>query len=232
MENKKYVVCRDDIYVGEVVRTDSISYCYNKNNYDYMTLGITGPYKSYRSMLFVPNELNLANDLLYRSPNYPVLKVTEDQLCLKLGENTIIIKNACNLAALLEYFGYKKDLTFEDIMKIRKTFFTGRFAKDNCELFGYKETMAEDVTFYDCNGEVVTDPLELKIRRKIFKSEQRAGHRMFSSVGEGPLPKEYFDVLNQRGNNSLRDIDEGFSEKINAFTPHKDEGPVKRLKRF
>ncbi len=79
MENKKYVVCRDDIYVGEVVRTDSISYCYNKNNYDYMTLGITGSYKSYRSMLFVPNELNLANDLLYRSPNYPVLKVTEDQ---------------------------------------------------------------------------------------------------------------------------------------------------------
>ena len=24
MENKKYVVCRDNIYVGEVVRTDSI----------------------------------------------------------------------------------------------------------------------------------------------------------------------------------------------------------------
>lgn len=231
MENKKYVVCRDDIYVGEVVRTDSISYCYNKNNYDYMTLGITGPYKSYRSMLFVPNEVNLANDLLYRSPNYPVLKVTEDQLCLKFGENTIIIKNACNLAALLEYFGYKKDLTFKDIMKIRKTFFTGRFAKDNCELFGYKETMAEDVTFYDLDGEVVTDPLELKIRRNIFKSRQRAGHRMFSSVGEGPLPKEYFDVLNQRGNNSLRDIAEGFSEKTNAFTPHKEEGPVKRLKR-
>ena len=25
MENKKYVVCRDDIYVGELVRTDRIT---------------------------------------------------------------------------------------------------------------------------------------------------------------------------------------------------------------
>ena len=36
----------------------------------------------------------------------------------------------------------------EDLIRIRHTFFTGRFAKDHCELFGYKETMAEDLTFY------------------------------------------------------------------------------------
>ena len=113
------------------------------------------------SIIPVINEDKLSNDLLYQSPNYPILNVTDDETCLNLGDNSIVIKDACNLAALLEYFGYKKDLTFEDIMKIRKTFFTGRFAKDNCQLFGWKETMAEDVTFYT-NGVEVNNPKELE----------------------------------------------------------------------
>ena len=144
--------CRDNIYVGEVVRTDSIYRYEGDDNFFRTKPGqlSTGSWKSYRSMLFVPNENKLSNDLLYRSPNYPILNVTDDETCLNLRENSIVIKDACNLAALLEYFGYKKDLTFEDIMKIRKIFFTGRFAKDHCQLFGCRETMAEDVTFYRC----------------------------------------------------------------------------------
>ncbi len=116
-------------------------------------------------------------------------------------------------------------------MKIRKTFFTGRFAKDNCQLFGWKEIMAEDVTFYT-NGEEVTNPRELECRRRQFRAEQQTGHRMFSGVSESPLPREYWDVLDKRGNNSLTDVIRGFDEKIDTFTPHKEEGPVKRLKRF
>ena len=192
MENKKYVVCRDNIYVGEVVRTDSIYRYEGDDNFFRTKPGqlSTGSWKSYRSMLFVPNENKLSNDLLYRSPNYPILNVTDDETCLNLRENSIVIKDACNLAALLEYFGYKKDLTFEDIMKIRKIFFTGRFAKDHCQLFGLRETMAEDVTFY-ANGEEVTNPKELERRRRQFRAEQQVGHRMFSGVSESPLPREY-----------------------------------------
>ena len=233
MENKKYVVCRDNIYVGEVVRTDRISYCYDGKADFFRTKPLqlsTGSWRSYRSMLFVPNEDKLSNDLLHRSPNYPILNITDDETCLKLGQNSIVIKDVCNLAALLEYFGYKKELTFEDIMQIRKTFFTGKFAKDNCQLFGYKETMAEDVTFYD-NGEEVIDPIKLELRRKQFRAEQQAGHRTFSGISESPLPRKYFDVLDERGNKSLMDVINGFDEKIDAFTPHKEEGPVKRLKR-
>ena len=233
MENKKYVVCRDNIYVGEVVRTDSIYRYEGEHNFFNTKPGqlSTGSWRSYRSMLFVPNEDNLSNDLLYRTPNYPILNVTDDETCLNLGENNIVIKDACNLAALLEYFGYKKDLTYEEIMKIRKTFFTGRFAKDNCQLFGWKETMAEDLTFY-IKGEVVTNPRELERRRRQFRAEQQAGHRMFSGVSESPLPREYWDILDDRGDNTLMDVIEGWDEKMNAFAPHKEEGPVKRLKRF
>ena len=59
-------------------------------------------------MLFVPNEDKLSNDLLYKTPNYPILNVTDDETCLNLGEKSIVVKDAYNLAALLEYFGYKK----------------------------------------------------------------------------------------------------------------------------
>ena len=38
------------------------------------------------------NEDKLSNDLLYRSPNYPILNVTDDETCLNLGENSIVIK--------------------------------------------------------------------------------------------------------------------------------------------
>jgi len=233
MENKKYIVCRDNIYVGELVRTDSIYRYEGEDDFFRIKPGqlSTGSWRSYRSMLFVPNEDKLSNDLLYRTPNYPILNVTDDQTCLNLGENSIVIKDACNLATLLEYFGYKKDLTYEDIIKIRRTFFTGNFAENNCELFGYKETMAEDLTFYD-KGEKVTNPIALAKRRMQYRLDQLAGHRMFSGVAESPLPSEYWDVLDERGNNSFMDVIEGWDEKMNAFAPHKEEGPVKRLKRF
>jgi len=233
MENKKYIVCRDNIYVGELVRTDSIYRYEGEDDFFRIKPGqlSTGSWRSYRSMLFVPNEDNLSNDLLYRTPNYPILNVTDDEICLNLRENSIVIKDACNLAALLEYFGYKKDLTYEDIIKIRRTFFTGNFAKNNCELFGYKETMAEDLTFYD-KGKKVTNPIALAKRRMQYRLDQLAGHRMFSGVAESTLPSEYWDVLDERGNNSFMDVIEGWDEKMNAFAPHKEEDPVKRLKRF
>lgn len=181
-------------------------------------------------MLFVPNEEELSNDLLYQSPSYPILNVTDDDTCLNLEERSIVIKNACNLAPLLEYFNYNKDLTFEDIIKIRKTFFTGRFAKDNCELFGWKETKPEDWTYYK-NGVEITDPKKLKRRIAQERRAQQAGHRSFSGISESVLPREYFDILDGRGDNTLIDAIY-WHQKMDAFAPHKQEGPVKKLKRF
>lgn len=181
-------------------------------------------------MLFIPNEEKLSNDLLYQSPSYPILNVTDDETCLSLGKKSIVIKDACNLAALLEYFGYNKDLTFEDIMRIRKIFFTGRFAKDHCELFGWKESKPEDYTYYK-NGVEVTDPKELKRRIAQERRSQQAGHRSFIGVSESVLPREYWDVLDKMGDNDLMHAIE-WHEKMNAFAPHKLEGLVKKLTRF
>jgi len=233
MKTRNYVVKRDNIYVGEVVRTSSVYRYEGKRDFFGIKSGqlTTDCWTSYRSMLFVPDEHRLSNDLLYRTPSYPILNVTDDNTCLNLGKRSILIKDACNLAELLKYFGYQEDLTYEDIMKIRKTFFTGRFAKDNCQLFGWKEIMAEDVKFY-VGDEEVTNPRDLENRRRKFREEQQAGHRMFYGVSESPLPREYWDVLDERGNNTLNDMIVHWAEKMNAFRPPIKEGRIKKLSRF
>ena len=113
MNNRTYTVCRDNIYIGEVVRTSKIYRYEGKTN-----LFCTQPgqlnassWFSYRSMLFVPTEEKLSNDLLYQSPSYPILNITDDDTCLHLKES-VVIKDACNLSALLTYFGYKKELSY------------------------------------------------------------------------------------------------------------------------
>ena len=175
-------------------------------------------------MLFVPNEDKLSNDLLYKTPNYPILNVTDDETCLNLGEKSIVVKDAYNLAALLEYFGYKKDLSYEDIMKIRRTFFTGRFGMDNSKLFGMEEFIPSRFM------PNITDPDK---RYELYKKSVSLGsERQFGSIPTNELPRELMDILDERGNNSLMDVINGFDEKIDTFTPHKEEGPVKRLKRF
>jgi len=230
MKNRNYVVCRDSIYVGELIKTSG-KYIYRHNDdIDEAQLSVNR-WRSFRSMLFVPNENNLSDDLLYKTPSYPVLNITDDETCLSLEEDSMVIHDAYNLGDLLKYFKYEKYLSYEDIIKIRKTFFTGRFAKDNCQLFGYKETMAEDLTFY-VNGKEVTDPKQLEKMRRKFRAKQKAGHRSFTGISESQLSSKYFDVLDKRGDNSLADVLSHWEEKMNAFTPHKLEGPVKKLTRF
>lgn len=232
MEKRNYKVNRDKVFVGELVRTDRIYRYEGERNLFRTKPGQldTGSWFSYRSMLFVPNEDKLADDLLYRSPNYPALNITDDDVCLNLGEKSIVVKDVCNLAELLEYFGYSKELTYEDIVKIRKTFFTGRFAMDHCELFGWKETKPEDYTYYS-NGIQITDPKELKKAIERERRSQQAGHRSFTGISDTVLSRDYWDVLDHLGDKTLADSII-FHEKMDAFSPHKEEGKVKKLSRF
>ena len=225
MKNKKYVVCRDDIYVGELVRADRITRYEDDNTFFSTKRQLdTCAYKSFRSMLFVPSEDKLSNDLLYDTSNYPILNVTDDEICLNLEKKSIIVKNAYNLAVLLEYFGYKKDLTYKDIMKIRRTFFTGRFGMDNSKLFGMEELIPSsfmpNITDNDKRHELYKKNVSLD------------SERQFGSITTNKLPRELMGILDERGNNSLMDVINNFDEKTDTFTPHKEEGSVKKLKRF
>lgn len=191
----------------------------------------TSAWFSYRSMLFVPDENRMSNDLLYKSPNYPVLNITNDDTCLNLGKNSVVIRDICNLEKLLEYFGFNQELTFEDIIKIKQTFFTRSFVENNCYLFGLKEVMAENITFYN-NNRIITDPLEIEKRKRDFRYRQLSGHRLFTSIPEKILPEDYWDVLIGRGEDIEIYTNYLFlkmKNMKNAFTPHPDEGRIRKL---
>lgn len=230
MRNKQYTVKRDNIYAGRVISTTHI--------YELADDKIgPGGYRDLRTMLFVKDANGYASDLLYNSPSYPILSMTDNykvfdyyHKCKKLGQNRqLYVYDFCNLGELLKHFGYGEELTYDDIKEIRKKFFDGNFAKDNCELFGWKETMAEDLTFYD-GDKKITDPEIIKKYQKEYRFEQKLGRRSFSSTGSGILRREYFEKLDDiYGNNSLIDIIEGWGLKINEFKPSKMEGRIKRL---
>lgn len=54
-------------------------------------------------MLFVPNEEHdlYSSDLLYDSPEYPVLNVTDDNICLNLEPESVVIRDAYIFSMLL-----------------------------------------------------------------------------------------------------------------------------------
>jgi len=210
MENKKYLVCRDDICVGEVIRTNSGVYRYEGEGYLFRIKSgqlTVDSWKSYRSMLFVPNDNKLSNDLLYDCPSYPIFNVTYDEVCLKLPENSVAIQDSYNLSGLLEYFGYGRYLTIEDIVKIRNMFFTGRFGMDNSRLFGMKEFIPDS---FEPN---ITDQND---RYELYKMSVNLGsERQFGSISTNELPRELMSILDIRG--------------ISGFEAPQEEGPIKKL---
>ncbi|MDD4706296.1 MAG: hypothetical protein PHS24_03705 [Bacilli bacterium] len=233
MKNNNYKVSRKSIFVGELVMAYDI-YRYKGLDNLFQTkpgeLAISC-WDSYRTMLFTFHSDMKSNDLLYKTKPYPVLNLSNDEMCLTLENESLVIQNACNLNLLLKYFNYKKELTYRDIINIRKIFFSGRFAQDNCELFGYKETKPEEKIYYR-HGIPVVDP---KLLKKYIKQErhlQEAGYRIFTPINENILPREYWDVLDDLGDIIYPDKLFNLEDKTDAFIPHKKEGQVKRLKRF
>ncbi len=216
MKSRDYKVCRENIYVGSLVITNKIYFIKEDNPHmekkaewlDTKTCTL------YRNILFVPNDELLADDLLYNSPNYPVLNMTDPNLINFKGDS-IIIKDTCNLEELLKYFNFKDELTYEDIIKIRKMFFTGRFAMDNCTLFGYSEVEPSGLKSYD-------DGLD-----KLYNT-----HRKFMKTNNGILSDKYWHALDQRGNNKLIDILYYEDMQIDTFKPSKKEGKIKSLKKI
>lgn len=146
MRNRLYNVPRNDIYVGKVVKKEIINSFTEEDKIESETLS-SEFLQPYRSILFVPNENRLTNDLLYLSPEYPIAHISDE---LIVDSQDIIVNDAQNLAILLEYFGYGSNLSYEDIMKIRRVLFSGHFAQDNCELFGYRKT--DEHGIYDIIG--------------------------------------------------------------------------------
>jgi len=204
METEKYKVCRENIYAGSLVFTCEV---YSKPLYhgeDVSKKVTTNIQKKCRTMLFVPDDKMFANDLLYSSPSYPILNMSNpekyldilkfddyDRYYLNSNKGIFVIDQMCCLGPLLKFLGYDKNLSYEKILEIRKRLFNG--------------TTSKDIQEYES---------------------------MFNLI-EKHFSKEYTELLRSLGTISLNDsLNNTFINKKNIFAPSRAEVYVKKLSRF
>lgn len=109
MKNKNYAININNIYLGKVARINRI-FVDNK---------AINKYEVYRSIIFTPNKNNQSQDLLYDTPNYPIINISTNE-AMKLNDNTLVVIEAFSLKKLLKYYNYNDILTINDIKKIYK----------------------------------------------------------------------------------------------------------------
>lgn len=232
-----YSVKRDEICVGEVITNfDFINGC-SLNGHPI----VFGEYDKCRSMLFVPSSDGCADDLLYDSPRYPIHGMCSNDIC---KQSQFILKDVENIGQMLKYYGYGEELDFLDVHGIRTRYFNGKFPVAHCEDFGLMEVAEMTQTFYDAQGNVIDDPAIIKKHQKSIKLLQFLGlHTTFitdpilnefevEEIEQMVLNPKFFEILRNYGDKGLLEVLKGLEERKNAFKPHKEEGPIRSLKKY
>ncbi len=198
MEEKTFD--RYSIWFGNVI-------CFDKRNYHV---------KASRNVLFQMNGDNFI-DIFYDSPNYVLLYANPEnpkdlktnfyeRLCKEEQMRITKMKNICvsnyrAIGHLLDYFGFPKTMNYQDCMDMLNHLFNGKFAYENCEIFGYQKK--PDLTWK--NGLLVSmnlDPYDIDSYLKVNQTDVTS----------------YFEMLNQIH----------YQDPLASFEPLKEEGLVRK----
>lgn len=239
MKNIKYKVNRDNVHIGTVIKARYV----DKVDADeakilHVPEGSLVPdgYTEIRpSVLFVPDENKRMNDLLFNSPAYRVLNITEDiekDNVIVTAPDEILVSYPYNISDLLAYLGYREELTYGDILKIRNIIFSSDFYAQFCELFGFRETYSTEVQYYE-KGELVEDPKEIEKKMREFDKRRKMGEIGFGGVYNSPLDSRYFDIIHDHSDGKETICTLGSLSIVktrDAFAPNRKEEPsVKKL---
>lgn len=234
-----YKIRRDEICVGKVITDFEIL----KNGRN--LLGEKKDFARYtlcRSMLFTEIDSDFgkyAQDLLYDSPLYPIFGKAED---IAYTANMFLVKDAENIGKLLEYYGIKPEVDYEDVKRIRREYFNGSFPIEHSYDFGLIESDLKSLVFYDGKGNLVSDPKIIKECQRRIKIQEMLGLRsdfitdpeiieLCREFGGSVLDPKFFEILKSNGDKGLFEVLYGYEERMNAFKPHKAEGPIRTLKK-
>ena len=224
MKNNNYVICRDDLYIGTVIKTNKKNIIIDDKSHRLRVFS----FNEYRNILFTPNEIGLAEDLMYASPEYPILNITDTRLFFGYKDDITLIHDIYNLGNLLDYLGYGMYLSYKDIIKIRKTLFNGKFISQNPELFGWQELNFEDFVFYK-DGIPITDKKEIDKRKWQFILDKSKNNIFQTSIRYNEQLKEFESILESKSDNSIFEAFFGNKVKANNFTPVREEGKIKKI---
>ena len=218
MKNRNYRVCRDDIYVGEVTKVSRLDRCTESIPLYRVKSGdlVSNRVRFYRNMFFVPTEDKLPTDLMYDSPSYPILNMTDNEKCLSV-EDGIVIEKSYNLGNLLEFLGYRKELSYRDVARLQALFSMGKCAISEAE------RVLSQSAFYSI----------LEVQRKIellrkFKIAVDNNRSLLDNINEGLNLSEETDCLEQELDEVVFDALALYGYSDN-FTPSLEEGHITKL---
>ena len=147
----KFVCKREDVCAGKLFKKNNISYGAYFEDGSVMNADELEE-KGYkydrglycRHILFNIDIHNLANDLVYKSPLYPIEEIypTID------FDSDFVVEDMVNLEKVLKYMNYNKSLTQEDIRDIYKKLIAHKtWLKKNYKLFGLEKGMFQQFYF-------------------------------------------------------------------------------------
>ncbi len=190
---------RDEIYIGDVVKVSK----YQTN------------IKYYRKIMYTINANKIVWDLLYDSPNYPILENTYPAI------DIIGVVNSHNIGRYLDILGYNSYLSLDECKEARKA------------LFGAKQLIHNNFIKYqleeDNRGEF--ESLMLSSRDRYFKE--------FLLTRIGDMAKIYNDKLEKSDLYQIHSLLYLYKlaciyypeNRYNRFLPSKEEASVRILKR-
>ena len=229
MQNINYLVKRDDIFVGGVVKIDhpEKSEVYPKGIYipcDLLSSLRKGSNEAFsfmyeqrpmadfsipqfsiiRRMFFVLDENQKANDLLYDSSHYPISLISSPEDCLKahIGVNGHF---TYKLDKVLQYFNYPEIMRYEDVLKIQELF-TYESQIINCEAFG----------LHLFKNEKEKEEFEKNFSLDEFHKAPDMGLLMDKNINfrvlvDGPISFSYFNALRFLSNRQENGVEIDFS---------------------
>lgn len=122
MDKVEKVIKRDEIYAGKLINLKEIAGTIREAKNDINTTilpennGQTPLYATYiydyRSVMFIKDEKDYALDLLYNSKSYPILNITDNNICMT---SDILIADSVFLGTILEKLGYGELMSLEEI---------------------------------------------------------------------------------------------------------------------
>ena len=187
-------VKRDNMYVGRLAKFD--------RRVVRLVIGTDGEevkivdnyWKRCRTVLFTIDEDKMAHDLLYDTEPCSIDKITPGN-DYKLNKDDPVIFDALSLEPLLKYFRFSEDIDNNEILAIKKGFFSSQFFRDNCHLFGYRELKTEDLMKF--GGFSSDDEMARIIYDKHYQLLRDNGLEEYEFIAEDSteLPAEYFEKL-------------------------------------
>ena len=151
MRKADKVINRDEIYAGKLINIKEIAGTISESKDAVNTTilpetnGQTPLYATYiydyRSIMFVKDKKNYAQDLLYNTKSYPILNITDNNICM---ESDILIADSVFIGTILQRLGYDELMSLKDIEEVRKILFSKDFIEKNSEIFGYEKLSSKE----------------------------------------------------------------------------------------